>query len=521
MQQAHALALEDYYKEAREKFYFIIETLDSQQARRMTHSELEELLQSEGTELLRRLLQAHLDTRASSEQRVEVADEAGVERQSVRSSQRQLMSVFGTVEVNRLAYAAPKIGSLHPLDGELNLAKELYSHGVRRLAAEEVVKSSFDEVVESISRSSGARVSKRQAEELVQRAAHDFEAFYKQRGQQAQGAADVGGEILVLSSDGKGVMMRKQDLREATRKAAEASAQKLAKRRSKGEKTGRKRMATVASVYTIEPYRREVESVLKEFAPLKEVASKRPRPEDKRVWASVERGVEEVVSEAFAEGLRRDPERKKQWIALVDGNETQLKVIEREATERGIGLQIILDIIHVLEYLWRAAYVFEREGSRAAEAWVTERLRGVLEGRSTQVAGGIRRSATLRGLRPKQREAADKCADYLLKYGSYLRYDEYLAAGYPIGTGVIEGACRYLVKDRMDRTGARWSINGAEAVLKLRSLKSSDDFEEYWRFHLEQELKRNHLQNYSEGILPIPARDAEHIGKECHLRVVK
>ena len=112
----------------------------------------------------------------------------------------------------------------------------------------------------------------------------------------------------------------------------------------------------------------------------------------------------------------------------------------------------------------------------------------------------MRRSTTLRELSNKQRDAVDTCADYLLKRQSYLRYDVFLAHGFPIATGVIEGACRHLVKDRMDLTGARWRLKRAEAVLKLRSLRSSGDFEAYWHFHKQQELQRNHLSRYADPL---------------------
>jgi hypothetical protein len=137
------------------------------------------------------------------------------------------------------------------------------------------------------------------------------------------------------------------------------------------------------------------------------------------------------------------------------------------------------------------------------------------------VAGGLRRSATRRGLSQAQRAPLDRCANYLLKYRDYLRYDEYLKAGLPIATGVIEGACRHLVKDRMELTGARWRLNGAEAVLRLRSLRSSGDFEEYWAFHLQQEYQRQHAKHYAEGKVPVPQSSAEADGRSTHLRLVK
>jgi hypothetical protein len=188
------------------------------------------------------------------------------------------------------------------------------------------------------------------------------------------------------------------------------------------------------------------------------------------------------------------------------------------ARKYGIELQVVLDLIHVIEYLWKASFAFNAEGSHRAEQWVTERLLQILKGKCSDVAAGIRRSATLRKLAGEQRRAADDCADYLLKYSPYLRYDLYLAQGMPISTGVIEGACRHLVKDRMDITGARWSLLGAEAVLKLRSLRASGDFDEYWAFHEAQEHERNHAQHYDDGVprlKPTPRR------RSAHLQVIK
>ena len=133
---------------------------------------------------------------------------------------------------------------------------------------------------------------------------------------------------------------------------------------------------------------------------------------------------------------------------------------------------------------------------------MSERLLQILKGRAGYVAGGIARSATRRRIRRVQRKAADDCVRYLRRHKAYLHYDTYLAAGFPIASGVIEGACRHLVRDRMDVPGARWSLKGAEAVLRLRALRSSGDFDEYWRFHEARELERNHLARYADGRLP-------------------
>ena len=170
-----------------------------------------------------------------------------------------------------------------------------------------------------------------------------------------------------------------------------------------------------------------------------------------------------------------------------------------------LDLTVTVDFIHVLEYLWKAAHCLKAVGSKEAEDWVAARALRILQGKASGVAAGIRRSATLNGLAKDARKGVDDCANYLLKFRDYLRYDENLERGLPIATGVIEGACRHLIKDRMDITGARWGLPGAEAVLKLRSLRSSGDFDEYWVDHKKRSLERNHLSNYAENRLPMAA----------------
>jgi hypothetical protein len=315
--------------------------------------------------------------------------------------------------------------------------------------------------------------------------------------------------------DGKGVLMRPEDLREPTRKAARERVHKTEPRFSRGEKKNAKRMATVAAVYTIAPFVRRPEELLapKESGP-------RPRPEQNRVWASLEKTPEQVIEEAFEEASHRDPAQEKTWVALVDGNKPQIDILRRMARKKHVALTVIVDLIHVIEYLWGAGRVFHPETGPELEGWVEQRLLEVLRGKGGLVAGGMRRSATRRGLSPKARKPVDICARYLLSYTPYTKYHHYLAQGLPIATGVIEGACRHLVKDRMDVTGARWSLRGAEAVLQLRALRSSHDFDAYWAFHESREYQRNHQNRYAGGIVP-PTLRPPRARKRPHLKRIK
>jgi hypothetical protein len=518
---APTLTATDAYTAAHEQFAHLIAHLRSPEAQQMTHSDVEALLEVEGRELLRRLLQAHLDERSpgSVAEPVRGADRRAHTHQ--RTQTRHLMTIFGEVEVTRTGYGGHGTPSLHPLDAALNLPPEHSSHGVRHRVAVEAAQHAFDDVVATVATTTGAHVPKRQAEQLVARAAQDFEAFYDARRCATSQEVERTSSVLVISVDGKGVPMRKAALREGTRRAAEAQPSPRGRQRKPGEHVHTKRMATVAAVYTITPWVRTPEEIVGELQPAHAVTPARPRPEAKRVWASLAQPPAEVIDQAFEEAERRDPQHTKQWVALVDGNPTQLCLLHAAAAAYGVTLCIVLDLIHVLQYLWKAARALHPAGAPEAETWVTTRLEQLLRGRSHHVAAGMRRSATVRHLPEEQRAPVDQCANYLLKYAAFLHYDAYLAAGFPIATGVIEGACRHLVKDRMEVTGARWSLSGAEAVLRLRSLWVSGDFEAYWCFHLEQEHQRNHTTHYADGKVPMQPPAPGRQGKGAHLRLIK
>jgi len=301
--------LEQAYEQSRQEFEHMVGFLSSTEASSMTHSELEREIEKRGRELMRKLLQEHIDECGPGicDQGVTGAD--GVERTRVRLQKRKIESIFGTVEEHRAGFTKPGVDGLPPLDAELNLPKKRYSLELRRRVATEAAKSSFDDTLEMIRDTTGGHVAKRQLEELTIRAAQDFDAFYELRYAQACPNQDRG-PVLVISAGGKGVVMCPCDLREPTRKAAEARTRKMGARLSKGGKKNVKRMATVAAVYTIMPFVRQPEDLIAE-GPFEPKGPARPRPERKRVWASLEKDPEQVIAEAFAEARYRDPCGKK------------------------------------------------------------------------------------------------------------------------------------------------------------------------------------------------------------------
>ena len=392
----------------------------------------------------------------------------------------------------RKGYSQRKITSEYPLDGELNLTKDQFSDGLRLLVAEQVNHCAYDNVVKHINQNTGGNIAKRQCLDLVQDMAQDFESYYlKNRYCKPEDTKD----LLVLTFDGKGIVMRPNSLRECTKKKAEKS-QKLNSRLSAGEKKDRKRMAQVASVYTVLPHHRSAESIMK--CDESNVCTVRAPARNKRVWASVELDAKQVIMDGFKEALQRDPKQQRQWIVVIDGQPAQRKMIEKTAKQLKVNVTIVMDFIHILEYLWKAAWCFFEKDDKAVEEWIRKYAMKILKGGCSQVAKGLRQSATKRKL--TKRDAVDTCAKYLLNNKTRLKYDEALEAGFPIASGIIEGACRHLINDRLDITGARWGLNGAESLLKLRSLKSSGDFEKYWRFHKQQSKKRLYTIKSTEAV---------------------
>ncbi len=261
-------------------------------------------------------------------------------------------------------------------------------------------------------------------------------------------------------------------------------------------------MAEVGAVYDATPTPRTPADILPATDDERQHASPGPVAHGKWLVASVVDAAASVVGQIFDEAERRDPEHRRPWVALVDGNNHQIERIGTEARAREVEVTIVVDLIHVLEYLWKAAWCFYDEGDPDAEQWVHEKALAVLSGHATRVAAAIRRKATYHGLDKPSRSSADTCADYLTRKAPYLDYPRALEQGWPIATGVIEGACRHLIKDRMDLTGARWGLEGAEAILKLRALRSNGDFDEYWRYHLTQERQRIHQSCYAGNVIP-------------------
>lgn len=448
------------------------------EAMKLPEADVEVKLEQRGREVYRLLLQAHLHQRGTGDVGKEievVAAEDGAKQihQAGAVNPCKITSVFGEVVAQRQSYGMEGTDSVHPLDEELQLPERSFSYVMQRRVVEETIRGPFDEATESIQKNTGVGVPKRSAEQIVMECAQDFDAFYATR--QAPSAKQTG-PILVATADCKGVPMVKP------------GGAKHVLRLSKGEKRNKKKMATVAAVFTQQPRYRTPQQVVDSLFEDKPKKSKRrdKKPEHKRVWASLAKSKDEVLQEVAAEVLARDPETKKTLVGVTDGE----RGLQMRMKKFLSALLLILDFLHVLEKLWQVAHALYGEATDAAEAWVREHALMILQGKVSAVVRGIRQSMTKRKLVGAKRKTLRGVAKYFYRNRKYMKYNEYLQKGYPIASGAVEGACKNLVKDRMERSGMRWRIPGAEAVLKLRAIKLSGDLDAYWRFHIRQDQRR-------------------------------
>lgn len=398
-----------------------------------------------------------------------------------QSHDRRYVSVFGELTISRAVYGTRETQKheLVPLDARLGLPEGDFSHLLQEWDQAFCVQGSYDASRRTVERVLGLGQSVRSLEQMNVAMARAVESF---RDAQPTPAAAEEASLLVLTADGKGVPMRRE--RDET---------PVRGRRKKGEKANKKRMACVGAVYTIEPFRRTADEVVDEVL-REQCRADRPTPQHKRMRAELTRVIDgeevngkERIFSWFAEQVKaRNPNEDKPVVCVMDGERALWKLLMKYLPQ----VVCILDLFHVLERLWQAAHCFHAEGSAAAQEFVTARLRRILLGEVGYVIGGLKQMATKHKLRGAQKRHLLTVVGYLQRNRGMMRYDEYLAAGYPIGSGVAEGACRHLVKDRLELTGMRWRTVGAQAMLDLRAVYLNDDWDAFQRRRVKQERRR-------------------------------
>jgi hypothetical protein len=397
---------------------------------------------------------------------------------------RRYVSIFGEFQLQRTVYGSREGQKLEfiPLDNRLQLPSGAFSYLLQDWDQSFCIEQAFGPSAQAIARILGLRQAVDSLERMNEDMAGDILDFWEER--PLPPAAEEGA-LLVSSADGKGIVMRREE------------PTPVPVHRTKGAKASTKRMATVGTVYTVERYLRTPEQVVAAlFREGPRPPEDRPQPQHKLLWASLSCDDDEepvssvdIVYSWLADQVdQRNPEGRKELVFLSDGQpclwEARREYLpEENATD-------ILDLLHAASYVWQAAHAFYKEGSADAENFVRERLLRILQGQSDRVVRGLREMGTKRGLAGSKKKTLAKVCAYFDANRERMHYDEYLRKGYPIASGVIEGACRHLVKDRMERAGMHWTPDGAQAMLQVRSIYVNGDWESYQSFRIEQERKR-------------------------------
>ena len=441
-------------------------------------------------ELGRDLIQAYIDAYGSGDPGKTLERGDRVLKRLDEPYIRRLVTVFGEVFISRYVYGTRR-SQRHeavPLDAALNLPESDFCYHLQELDQAQVVKSSYGESKSSLEMLFGFKQSVGSLEKMNRDMAGSADSF---NASLPAPCADSEESIISMACDNKGVRILSGSGDSGRRS-----------RLGKGEKPGKKRMACVGAVYTIAPFVRSAEDVVDEIFRDK-ARKRRPRPLNKRVRSEMSRevdgvflnGKDEIFKWLKSEVESRDPHQKKQIVCLMDGE----RALWKRAEEHFPYVIGVLDIYHVLERLWKAAHCFHAEGSEEAEEFVRLRLKRLLEGGAGYVIGGLKQMKTKGNLSSSRVKQLDSVILYLENNREHMRYDCYLDAGYPIGSGVAEGACRHLVKDRMELSGMRWSVEGAQAMLALRAIYLNDEWHDFQRHRIELEKQR--LYPYREEIL--------------------
>jgi hypothetical protein len=516
--EAQAFTIDQPFHGAYEQFIEMTMHLSARSKGDEPHSDIEASLETDGRELLRLLLQEHVDNPGCGRVAEAVRGSDGVMRTHKRDPMETgEKSVFGAVCVARTGDSQRGVSSWCPRDAQLNRPAQGYAHRWQKRVAAKAAKMSFASVANDIATETGVRIGKRQVAQIVSAAAQDLDACYAQPCPEAVQQQAAAKPMQVLTCDGKGVVLRHEALRPETRQRAEANGPQAPRGFHRQAQSNRQRMATVAGIYHSDRHVRSPPTVAQQFAPLRLVPRHRhaaPQPVGKKLWASLEKSLQTVMATGFAEGQRRDPTHQAAWVVLVDGALPQIADIAQAARALGVSVVIIVDIMHVLEYLWKAAKAWLPPDAPQVAQWVGNKPLPLLQGEGKSIVRHVRRGATAKGMSAQQREPMEQCATYLTNHAAYLNYPYYLAKGYPIATGVIEGACRHLGKDRMETTGARWGLEGGEAVLTLRARGINGDFDASWDCHEQQEYQRNHRAKFSEIPMARPTWQLRAGGKD-------
>lgn len=469
-------------QEIRGEFEQMLEFVTNDAAYQATADQMERGLFRRLLNLGRQLLQLFFMLRSEHSSRETVTTAEGTRLPYHQDRKREYLSIFGKIPIWRPYFYKTKVGSTVPLDAELSLGEDSYSDMLREMTEYLEVYGVYHKVADMMKRFFGLHLSTRTLQEQVLTDADDVIAYYEQK---PAPEPSKEAEVLVVQADGKGVPL-----------IVEASEQQPV-RLGKGQKRGRKKEAIVTTAYTTAATPRTPEGVLRSYYSLKttdepsETEVAHPSPQNKHVWATLE-GKDTALERLAQHVVTREGSHIQARVALCDGCEA----LQTRITHHFPDSVQILDFIHANEYLWDVANALFGEDDQKRLPWMHQHTRQVLSGETRTVIEEFSTLAAEPTTTARQREQLHKTAHYFERNLQYMDYATYLAHGWPIASGVIEGACRHFVKDRCELSGMRWSLTGAEQLLRLRAVAENDDWEDYHAFRKRKRHARLYDQPY-------------------------
>lgn len=416
------------------------------------------------------------------------------------------MSIFGEITLLRASYAHPEGGYVYPLDAQLNLPARQYSYLLQKWLQAGACETDFRQTVDRFNQIFDASFFPQVPQRLGLSLAAQVDPFYEQVDAPD---AETEGSHLAISADGKGVPMVPSE------RPGDGAAADPKPRLGKGEKRGIKKEATVLVDFSFDPQARTPEAVLKallkqqteterqqaQAARQQRRQAGQPEPRQPRhvhVRAMLQ-GKEAAFRYLMERIKKRDPQGAKPLIALIDGKpelETRLRQ-QLQAYQLEDRLDaLILDIIHASEYVWEVGTALYGEKHPYRLRWVEDKLGALLHSRVGRVIGGLKQRLTKNSLTRTQQKTLQRAITYFENHRHMMDYATYLAKGYPIATGLVEGTCGSLVKDRLEQSGMRWSHIGAQAILDQRAVMKNGDWDAFFHFFIDTERVRLYSTAY-------------------------
>jgi len=487
---------QEIIQDIRAEFEQLLEFVIGEQARTAKAESIERGLFKMLLKLGAKLLQLFFTMRSEICSRQAVQSKSGEDLPYHRDTERVYFSIFNKVFIERPYFYKKGIGAQIPLDAELGLGDDSYSDLLREITEQLVIYHVYGgDNADFMERLFGFSLSTRALQQNIAEDSESVEAYYAQK---SPPSPESEAKILVIQADGKGIPMVLE----------EDEAPEAQMRLGKGQKHGHKKEAIVTTLYTITTAPRTPAEVIASFFKEKQLKKKRKKdakPKNKHVWATLD-GKDTALARLSIQAALREGAHIRHRVALCDGC---------EALQSRLALQfqdfvLILDFVHANEYLWDVANSLLGEASQHRLEWVKSRTLQILSGQTETVIAELRQIAKHKKTKAAQRTQLHKTANYFERNLPYMDYQTYLAKGFPIASGAIEGACRHFVKDRFELSGMRWLQTGAENLLRLRAVAENNDWDAYYAYRRQQ----RQLRLYGQPVSNRQALEAQSINSQ-------